>query len=157
MSVVLRQVSHVGGTQVLHKMERDIVAHPSLLLADDNPALLETLTEMLEPTYRVAAALCTGASVLERVSALRPDLVILDISLGDVTGFEVARRLKDIACPAKIIFLSVHEDVDFVNAAFGLGACGYVFKSRITSDLTKAIDIVFNGGQFASIYSQWIH
>jgi DNA-binding NarL/FixJ family response regulator len=157
MSVVLRQVSHVGGTQVLHKMERDIVAHPSLLLADDNPALLETLIEMLEPSYRVAAALCNGASVLERVSALRPDLVILDISLGDVTGFEVARRLKDIACPAKIIFLSVHEDVDFVNAAFGLGACGYVFKSRITSDLTKAIDIVFNGGQFASIYSQWIH
>ena len=157
MSVILGQVSHVGGTQVLHKMERDIVAHPLLLLADDNPALLETLIEMLEPSYRVAAALCNGASVLERVSALRPDLVILDISLGDLTGFEVARRLKDIACPAKIIFLSVHEDVDFVNAAFSLGACGYVFKSRITSDLTKAIDIVFNGGQFASISSQWIH
>jgi DNA-binding NarL/FixJ family response regulator len=142
---------------VLHKMERDIVAHPSLLLADDNPALLETLIEMLAPSYRVAAALGNGASVLERVSALRPDLVILDISLGDLTGFEVARRLKEIACPAKIIFLSVHEDIDFVNAAFSLGACGYVFKSRITSDLTKAIDIVFNGGQFASIYSKWIH
>jgi DNA-binding NarL/FixJ family response regulator len=143
--------------QVLHKMERDIVAQPSLLLADDNPALLETLIEMLEPSYRVSAALCNGASVLERVSVLRPDLVILDISLGDLTGFEVARRLKDIGCSAKIIFLSVHEDIDFVNAAFELGACGYVFKSRITADLTKAIDIVFNGGQFASIYSQWIH
>ena len=142
---------------MLHKMERDIVAQPSLLLADDNPALLETLIEMLEPSYRVAAALCNGASVLEKVSVLRPDLVILDISLGDLTGFEVARRLKDIGCSAKIIFLSVHEDIDFVNAAFELGACGYVFKSRITADLTKAIDIVFNGGQFASIYSQWIH
>ena len=142
---------------MLHKMERDIVAQPSLLLADDNPALLETLIEMLEPSYRVAAALCNGASVLEKVSVLRPDLVILDISLGDLTGFEVARRLKDIGCSAKIIFLSVHEDIDFVNAAFELGACGYVFKSRITADLTKAIDIVFIGGQFASIYSQWIH
>ena len=143
--------------QVLHKMERDIVAHPSLLLADDNPALLETLIEMLEPSYRVAAALCNGASVLEKVSVLRRDLVILDISLGDLTGFEVARRLKEIGCSAKIIFLSVHEDIDFVNAAFDLSACGYVFKSRITADLTKAIDIVFNGGQFASTYSQWIH
>ena len=142
---------------MLHKMERDIVAQPSLLLADDNPALLETLIEMLEPSYRVAAALCNGASVVERVSVLRPDLVILDISLGDLTGFEVARRLKDIGCSAKIIFLSVHEDIDFVNAAFELGACGYVFKSRITADLTKAIDTVFSGGQFASIYSQWIH
>jgi len=143
--------------QVLHKMERDIVAHPSLLLADDNPALLETLIEMLEPSYKVAAALRNGASVLEEVSALRPDLVILDISLGDLTGFEVARRLKGIGCPAKIIFLSVHEDIDFVNAAFELGASGYVFKSRITADLTKAIDAVLNGGQFASIYSQWVH
>jgi len=142
--------------QVLHKMERDIVAHPSLLLADDNPALLETLIEMLEPSYKVAVALRNGASVLEEVSALRPDLVILDISLGDLTGFEVARRLKGIGCPAKIIFLSVHEDIDFVNAAFELGASGYVFKSRITADLTKAIDAVLNGGQFASIYSQWV-
>jgi DNA-binding NarL/FixJ family response regulator len=143
--------------QVLYKMERDIVTHPSLLLADDNPALLETLIEMLEPSYRVAAALCNGASVLKEVSTLCPDLVILDISLGDLTGFEVARRLKDVGCPAKIIFLSVHEDIDFINAAFDLGACGYVFKSRITSDLTKAIDIVFKGGQFASLNSQWIH
>ncbi len=143
--------------QVLHKMERDIVTYPSLLLADDNPALLETLTEMLEPAYRVAAALCNGASVLEKVAALRPDLVILDISLGDLTGFEVARRLKNTGCPAKIIFLSVHEDIDFVNAAFELGASGYVFKSRITADLTKAIDTVLNGGQFASVYSQWVH
>jgi len=138
-------------------MEHEIVSHPSLLLADDNPALLETLIEMLQPSYRVAAALCNGAAVLKEVTGLCPDLVLLDISLGDLTGFEVAKRLREMGCPAKIIFLSVHEDIDFVNAAFDLGACGYVFKSRITTDLTKAIDIVFNGGQFASVYSQWIH
>jgi two-component system nitrate/nitrite response regulator NarL len=77
--------------------------------------------------------------------------VILDISLGDMTGFEVARRLKDSGCTAKLIFLSVHEDVDFVTAAFDIGASGYVFKSRVTEDLTKAIDIVFNGGRFVPI------
>jgi len=142
---------------VLYPMEHEIVSHPSLLLADDNPALLETLIEMLQPSYRVAAALCNGAAVLKEVTGLCPDLVLLDISLGDLTGFEVAKRLREMGCPAKIIFLSVHEDIDFVNAAFDLGACGYVFKSRITTDLTKAIDIVFNGGQFASVYSQWIH
>lgn len=142
--------------QVLHKMERNIVSHPSLLIADDNPALLETLIEMLEPAYEVAAALCNGTSVLEEVRSLGPDLVILDISLGDLTGFEVARRLKETGCTAKIIFLSVHEDIDFVNAAFDLGASGYVFKSRITADLTNAINIVFNGGQFASNHSQLI-
>ena len=137
--------------QVLQTMETELVALPSLLLADDNPALLETLVDMLEPTYKVAAALHNGVSVLEKFGALGSDLIILDVSLGDITGFEVAKRLRDAGCPAKIIFLSVHEDIDFVNAAFELGASGYVFKSRITTDLTKAIDIVFKGGQFASI------
>jgi DNA-binding NarL/FixJ family response regulator len=142
--------------QVLHEMERDIVAHPSLLLVDDNPALLETLVEMLEPAYQVAAALCNGASVVEEVTVLSPDLVILDVSLGDLNGFEVARRLRDSDSTVKIIFLSVHEDIDFVNAAFDLGAAGYVFKSRIAADLLKAIDLVFSGGRFASVNSQTI-
>jgi DNA-binding NarL/FixJ family response regulator len=137
--------------QVLQTMEPELVALPSLLLADDNPALLETLVDMLEPTYKVAAALHNGVSVLEKFGALGADLIILDVSLGDITGFEVAKRLREAGCPAKILFLSVHEDIDFVNAAFDLGASGYVFKSRITTDLTKAIDIVFHGDRFASI------
>jgi DNA-binding NarL/FixJ family response regulator len=136
---------------VLQIMEPELVALPSLVVADDNPALLETLVDMLEPTYKVAAALPNGVSVLEKFGALGPDLIILDVSLGDMTGFEVARRLREAGCPAKIIFLSVHEDIDFVNAAFDLGASGYVFKSRITTDLTKAIDTVFKGGEFASV------
>jgi len=132
-------------------MNTNLVAAPALLLADDNPALLTTLVEMLQTRYIVAAALPNGTSVLEQCATLSPDLVILDISLGDMTGFEVARRLKDSGCTPKIIFLSVHEDVDFVSAAFDIGASGYVFKSRVTEDLTKAIDIVFNGGRFVPI------
>jgi DNA-binding NarL/FixJ family response regulator len=128
----------------------EIVASPALLLADDNPALLTTLVEMLQTEYKVVAALPNGNSVLDQIARLSPDLVILDISLGDLTGFEVARRLRDMDCPSKIIFLTVHEDVDFVSAAFDLGASGYVFKSRVTEDLTRAIDIVFGGGRFAS-------
>ena len=49
---------------------------------------------MLEPTYKIAAALCNGAAAVDQAAALHPDLIILDISLGDVSGFEVARRLK---------------------------------------------------------------
>jgi DNA-binding NarL/FixJ family response regulator len=131
-------------------MKIDIGASPALLLADDNPALLTALVEMLQTRYRVAAALPNGTCVLDQIAVLCPDLVILDISLGDLTGFEVTRRLKNSGCSAKIIFLTVHEDIDFVTAAFDIGASGYVFKSRVTDDLTKAIDIVFSGGQFAS-------
>jgi PleD family two-component response regulator len=127
------------------------VTAPKLLLVDDNHEVLEHLVSMLEPTYKIAAALCNGTAVVDQAAALLPDLIILDISLGDVSGFEVARRLKKAGCPAKIIFLSLHEDMDFVGAAFGLGASGFVFKSRLTIDLENAIAAVLNGGQFSSI------
>jgi CheY-like chemotaxis protein len=129
----------------------EFVTTPKVLVVDDNHALLELLVGMLQPTYDIAAALCNGTVVVDQAVALQPDLIILDISLGDVSGFEVARRLKKAGCPAKIIFLTLHEDMDFARAAFGLGASGYVFKSRLTTDLENAIAIVLSGGQFSSI------
>jgi CheY-like chemotaxis protein len=127
------------------------VSATTILLVDDNRALLELLVGMLQQTYNIAAALSNGAAVVEQAAALVPDLIILDISLGDVSGFEIARRLKKAGCPAKIIFLTLHEDMDFAGAAFGLGASGYVVKSRLTTDLENAIATVLSGGQFSSI------
>jgi CheY-like chemotaxis protein len=133
------------------KANSGFVTAPTILLVDDNHAVLEHLVGMLEPTYKIAAALCNGTVVVDKAAALLPDLIVLDISLGDISGFEVARRLKKAGCPAKIIFLSLHEDMDFVGAAFGLGASGFVFKSRLATDLENAIAAVLNGGQFSSI------
>jgi DNA-binding NarL/FixJ family response regulator len=127
-----------------------IVALPTILLADDNPSMLETIVDILGKKYTVVAALSNGACVLDQIDRLRPDLAILDVSLGDMNGFEVARRLRDRGCPAKIIFLTVHEAIDFMSEAFNVGASGYVFKSRVAEDLTKAIDVVINGGRFTS-------
>jgi CheY-like chemotaxis protein len=123
---------------------------PAVLLVDDNYGMLELLVGMLQQTYKIAAALSNGTAVVQQAAALLPDLIILDISLGDISGFEVARRLKMSGCPAKIIFLTLHEDMDFVGAAFGLGASGYVFKSRLTTDLEAAITTVLSGSQFSS-------
>jgi DNA-binding NarL/FixJ family response regulator len=131
-------------------MKTDIAVRPALFLADDNPALLATLVELLDSEYRVVASLTNGASVLEQVDLLNPDVVLLDVSLGDLCGFDVARRLRDRSSRAKIIFVSIHEDVDFVTAGFDIGACGYVFKSRVAEDLRKAIEIVYAGGRFVS-------
>ena len=121
-----------------------------LLLVDDNIAVLETLADLLQPAYVVAGTASDGSSVLEQATNLQPDLIILDISLGDITGFEVARRLKNAGIPAKLIFLTVHENVDFIRAAFDLGAFGYVYKSRISADLIEAIDTACAGGRFNS-------
>jgi DNA-binding NarL/FixJ family response regulator len=122
-----------------------------LLLADDNPEILETLVDMLQPPYEVAGTLPNGASVLQQTERLNPDVIVLDISLGDMTGFEVVKQLKKMGSRAKVVFLTVHENIDFVRAAFDLEVDGYVFKSRIGSDLIDAINKVCAGGRFSSL------
>jgi len=137
-------------------MKTDIAVRPALLLADDNPALLATVVEMLDSGYRVVASLANGASVLDQIDLLNPDILLLDISLGDLCGFDVARHLRDRRSRAKIIFLSIHEDVEFVTAGFDIGACAYIFKSRVVEDLRKAIEIVYAGGRFVSPTSRFV-
>jgi DNA-binding NarL/FixJ family response regulator len=129
---------------------------PALLLADDNPAVLATLVEMLKLEYRIVASLFNGVSVLDQIDLLCPDILMLDVCLGDLSGFDVARRLRDRHSPAKIIFLSMHEDIEFVTAGFDTGAFGYVFKSRVAEDLRKAIDMVWAGGRFVSPTSRFV-
>jgi len=121
-----------------------------LLLVDDNPELLRTVIDILQPSYVIAGALSDGTTVVQRAAILRPDIIILDISLREVTGFDIARRLKKSGFDAKIIFLTVHENVDFIRAAFELGAAAYVFKSRIVPDLVDALHRVCRGKCFSS-------
>lgn len=115
---------------------------------DDNPAILETVAEMLQPEFTIVGTLSHGGSVLAKATALEPDIILLDVSLPDITGFEVADALRRGGNPARIIFLSVHENPDFVRAAFEAGASGYVFKSQISRDLIHAIKGVAGGEQF---------
>jgi DNA-binding NarL/FixJ family response regulator len=119
-----------------------------LLLADDNRDLLEMLVEILRREFTIVGALSSGASVLEQAAALKPDIILLDVSLGDTTGFCVARSLMNSGCQAKIVFLSVHEGFDFVRAALDIGALGYVFKSRINWDLVNALQAASRGDRF---------
>jgi DNA-binding NarL/FixJ family response regulator len=124
-----------------------------LVLIDDNPAMLETLVEMLQRDFSIAGTYSTGAAFLAEVANLNPDVVLLDVSLGDMTGFYVAKRLKSVGCTAKIIFLSVHENPDFVRAAFEFGASGYVFKSQVSLDLIDAVEAVSRGSRFVPLRS----
>jgi DNA-binding NarL/FixJ family response regulator len=124
-----------------------------LLLVDDNPAMLATLAVMLERDFIVAGVFPSGAAVLAKFAELNPDVIVLDVSLGDMTGFYVAKRLRSAGCAARILFLSVHENLDFVGAAFDLGGSGYVYKSQIDSDLVGAIKAVARGERFTPAHS----
>lgn len=122
----------------------------SILLADDNSAVLNNVTRVLRAKYDIVAAVKDGASVLQEFPRLRPDVIVLDISIGDVNGIDVARQLRDSGCRSKIVFLTVHEDSDFVNAAMSTGASAYVVKSRLSTDLISAIEAVLAGKLFVS-------
>lgn len=120
-------------------------------VADDNPEISRTLVELLEPEFCVAAVFFSGTSVLHDIHKVNPDVLVLDIALGDVDGFQVAEQLAKRRSPSRIVFLTVHESTDFVRAAFDLGAWGYVFKSRLSTDLSKAIRCVMQGKHFVPI------
>lgn len=116
-----------------------MIKRPRLMLADDNPSVLDLVEGMLKEQFVITGTCSDGDSVLREVSMLKPDVVVLDISMGETNGFEVARQLKEMNCPAKVVFLSVHEDLEFVRAAADVGALAYVCKSSINNDLVDAI------------------
>ncbi|HXZ28715.1 MAG TPA: response regulator transcription factor [Terriglobales bacterium] len=130
-----------------------VTSRPRVLLADDNPEILDTVAEILKRECLVLEAVLDGQSVLRDALTLRPDVIVLDISLGDLTGIEVARHLQEMGCRAKIVFLTVHENPDFIRAAFEAGASAYVFKSALGTDLIEAIEAVNAGETFISYIS----
>jgi DNA-binding NarL/FixJ family response regulator len=110
-----------------------------LLCIDDSPAMLDVLVELLQSEFLIVGTLSSGSSALDEAANFKPDVILLDVDLGDISGFVVAEQLRRTACPARIVFLSVHESKDFIRAAQDLGAAGYVFKSQITRDLVKTL------------------
>jgi DNA-binding NarL/FixJ family response regulator len=124
----------------------------SVLLADDNSAILNHVTSLLKKTkrYEVVAALRSGAAVLREYRRLSPDIIVLDISMELLSGIDVACHLRDHGCGSKIIFLTVHEDSDYISAAMGAGGSAYVVKSRLGSDLIPAINAALSDRMFVS-------
>jgi DNA-binding NarL/FixJ family response regulator len=141
-----------AGVSAASDFEEGLVQNITILLSDDNSAVLDHLGKMLgkEKSYTVVGAVSNGTAVVREYLRLRPDIIILDISMGDVSGIDLARELRDSGCLAKIIFLTVHEDSDFVNAGMGVGGSAYVVKSRLSQDLLSAIKAVLSHKIFVS-------
>ena len=121
-----------------------------VLLADDHPRILSRLTDLLEPEFKVIAVVGDGQSLIETAKSLQPDLVITDISMPILCGIEAAKKILQRTPQTKIIFLTVHTDPDYVREALELGAVGYIFKSRLVSDLKLAIGEVLDGRTYVS-------
>ncbi len=122
-----------------------------VLLADDHEAMLERVTKLLGADCDVVGAVSDGEQALEAVRQLNPDVLVLDISMPVMNGIETARRLKEAKSETRIVFLTVHDDPDFVGEALEAGAQGYVRKQRIASDLVTAIKEAHAGRPFLGL------
>ena len=121
-----------------------------VLLADDHEAMLDRVTKLLGADCDVVGAVSDGRQALEAARELRPDVLVLDISMPVMNGIETARRLRQAGAKTRIIFLTVHDDPDYAREALETGVLGYVIKSRIASDLVAAINEVHAGRSFVS-------
>jgi len=120
------------------------------LLADDHKEMRDRVEELLAPEFDVVGVVGGGRELLTAESEIQPDVCVVDISMPIICGIEAANKLKVGGSKAKIIFMTVHEDPDFLQAALDTGALGYVVKSRLATDLCKAIRGALVGQLFVS-------
>jgi DNA-binding NarL/FixJ family response regulator len=123
---------------------------PRIFLADDHSLLLEAFSNLLEPKYDVVGTATDGRKMLKMVSKLLPDVVLMDIAMPNLNGFDAGEKLKKRLPDIKLIFLTVNEDPDMVTEAFRIGANGYLLKSSAASELFEAIDAVLSSKNFVS-------
>jgi len=121
-----------------------------VLLADDHEAILAKIRAVLGDEFDIVGAVTNGREAVEEVRRLDPDVLVIDISMPVLNGLEATSQLQSCKARAKIVFLTVHEDQDYVDAAFGAGASAYVTKSHVTTDLIPAIREALNGGTYVS-------
>ena len=112
---------------------------PRVLLADDHPGMLALTADALADQCLVVGSVGDGRELLAEAERLRPDVIVLDITMPRLDGIEAARQLLRFDRPARLVFLTVYEDADYARAALDAGGLGYVVKTRLASDLLPAI------------------
>lgn len=121
-----------------------------LLLADDHPVVRRGLRAMLEaePDMTVVGEAGDGAEAVRMVAELRPDIVVMDISMPQMDGLEATRRIKADGLPTQVLILTVHAQERYLFPVLKAGGAGYVLKSTIDTELVGAIRTVAAGGAF---------
>jgi DNA-binding NarL/FixJ family response regulator len=122
----------------------------TVIVAEDNCVYLERIAKLVAKDFEILAVATDGTRGLAVAVRSCPDVVLLDIALPGLSGIEVAREIRRSGRKSKIVFVTVHEGTDFMQGAVQAGADGYVFKSRLDTDLLRAMDEVLAGRTFLS-------
>jgi DNA-binding NarL/FixJ family response regulator len=116
-----------------------------VLLGDDHVLILDGLRSALQGQYEIVGVAKDGRALVREAEKLKPDFVVLDISMPLLNGFEAAKQIKKTLPQTKLLFLSQHLNPAYLKQALRLGASGYVLKSGATEELKQAINTVVGG------------
>jgi DNA-binding NarL/FixJ family response regulator len=116
-----------------------------ILMADDHPLVRDGCRSLLANAHEIVGAVSDGRSLTEAALRLKPDLIVLDISMPSLNGLEAARQIKAALPEAKLLFLTMHSERSYIQAAFEAGAAGYVLKSEEPEELLRAVEQVLAG------------
>ena len=123
-----------------------------IVVVDDHEVARRAIRSVLRsnPNLEVVGEAADGKEGINKVGELRPDIVLLDISLPDISGIEVAPAMRKLSPESRIIFVSQHTSTALANDALQNGAYGYVVKSDAGLDLLPAIEATHEGRTFVS-------
>ena len=122
-----------------------------ILLADDHTLVCSAFQKLLEPQYDVVGCVGDGRALLRAATELRPDLVLLDISMPLLNGLDAGRQLKKQMPEVKLVYLTMNTAYEFAEEALRFGASAYVLKNSRSSELLQAIDNAVRGRSYVSV------
>jgi DNA-binding NarL/FixJ family response regulator len=135
-----------------------VVSLPRVVVADDHAGVLQAATSILAQAFDVVSSVLDGEAAVDATLRSRPDAVVLDIDMPRLDGFRTAARIRSSGSDARIVFLSSHDDDDFVIAGMTRGASAFVAKPRMDRDLVLAVGQVLAGRSFvptAAVLPRW--
>ena len=121
---------------------------PRILMADDHAIVLAGLRKLVEAEGEVVGMVEDGRSLVDAAQQLRPDIVLLDISMPLLNGLDAARQISKLVPESKLIFLTMHATPTYATEAFKAGASGYLIKRSAAAELKQAIEAVMRGQHY---------
>ncbi|MCL1036447.1 response regulator transcription factor [Shewanella corallii] len=123
-----------------------------IFIVDDHPIFREGLIARfsMDDDFVVVGQAANGKEALEKVPALKPDIVLMDISMPEMNGMDATEIFKDKFPDIKILVLSMHDDKEYVLSVLNLGVNGYVLKDISASEMFYALRVINNGGIYYS-------
>jgi|SRR4030095_6087666 DNA-binding NarL/FixJ family response regulator len=124
----------------------------SVLVVDDHTVIRRGIQSILQawPEWEISGEAANGEEAIRLAQDLKPDIVLMDISMPGMGGLEATRAIRRVRPEAKVLLLTLHDSLEWVQTAFQAGARGYLLKSDTEGELIRALTVVAGNGIYAS-------